>query len=279
MVSIHLPSVGLREFITFYYFVAADGPIDDFLYPEWGNIRFALQGEWRVVMDGYGPEAQVNVLFGPTDRCGRVASPGGRVAGIGLTPIGWERLLGESAHLMTNRVRTIGDELGPPAGRLRDELALDESEAASVARLDRVLGEAMGRRPATPALLLHLDQMLRMRPTDVVRFAAMVGVSPRSLQRLCLSLYGFAPKRLLRRQRFLDTLGRFRIAVGESLEAALDPKYVDQAHFYRDFRDFMGMSPRAYFKASRALMRRAAQAQEAAGVTLSFELPPTAERP
>ncbi len=278
VVVIHLPAAALREYITFYYFVTADGPVDDFLYPEWGNVRFAVQGDWRVVMDGYGPEAQVEVLFGPTDRCARVTTDGGRVVGFGLTPVGWHRLLGESANRMANRVRSLGDELGPSASELRRALALDDSAAASVARLDQALGAALGRRPQTPAILLRLDHMLRTRPTDVVRFATAVGVSPRSLQRLCLDLYGFAPKRLLRRQRFLDTLGRFRIAVGESLETAMDPKYVDQAHFYRDFRDFMGMSPRAYFRASRALMRRAAQAQEAAGVTLSFELPPTTER-
>jgi hypothetical protein len=45
------------------------------------------------------------------------------------------------------------------------------------------------------------------------------------------------------------------------------------AHFYRDFRDFIGMSPRAYFTASRAIMASAAAAQTAAGVTLSFKLP------
>jgi hypothetical protein len=33
------------------------------------------------------------------------------------------------------------------------------------------------------------------------------------------------------------------------------------------------MSPRAYFTAARALMARAAEAQAAAGVTLSFKLP------
>jgi methylphosphotriester-DNA--protein-cysteine methyltransferase len=81
---------------------------------------------------------------------------------------------------------------------------------------------------------------------------------------------------LLRRQRFLDTLGHVRSAVGDPLRDTLDPDYFDQSHFYRDFRDFMGMSPRAYFAASRSIMATAAAAQTAAGVTLSFRLPPVA---
>ena len=107
-------------------------------------------------------------------------------------------------------------------------------------------------------------------------FAAKLGVSLRTLHRVCLRAFGFPPKRLLRRERFLETLGQVRTAVGRSLDTALGVEYYDQPHFYRDFREFMGMSPRAYFSASRTLMMRAAAAQAAAGVTLSFKLP---ERP
>lgn len=87
-------------------------------------------------------------------------------------------------------------------------------------------------------------------------------------------MFGFAPKRVLRLQRFLDTLGRVRIAVGGGVNSNLGGAYFDQAHFYRDFRDFMGMTPRAYFSAPRPIMMAAAQAQARAGVPLSFQLPP-----
>ena len=99
-------------------------------------------------------------------------------------------------------------------------------------------------------------------------------MSPRTLHRVCLRGFGFAPKRLLRRERFLATLGHVRTAVGETIGGALGDAYVDQSHFYRDFRDFMAMTPRSYFSAPRRLMAEAAAAQVRAGVTLSFELPP-----
>jgi AraC-like DNA-binding protein len=271
-VAVYLPAPALRSYVTFYYFVTSEGPVDDFLYPEWGNVRFVLSGDWRLRMDGYGPEPQIEVLFGPTDRCGRVTTQGGRIAGFGLTPLGWLRLIGSDASEMANRVRPLGGELGSPAGDLRDALASDRSDHEGVERFDMMLTEAIGRRPAEPPLMVKLHEVLRDRPTDVPTFAEQVGVSSRTLHRLCLRLFGYAPKRLLRRQRFLDTLGHVRSAVGEHLDEALDPDYFDQAHFYRDFRDFMGMSARAYFSASRALMSRAAEAQTAAGVTLSFKL-------
>ncbi len=259
--------------MTFYYFVTAYGPLEDFLYPEWGNVRFALQGDWRVTMDGYGPEPQVDALYGPTDRCGAVTTAGGRIVGFGLTPLGWNRLIDGQAQLMVNRVRPLSGEMGGWGPDLRACLAADAPDAVGVARLDALLTDLVSRRAAEAPGLMAFVHPLRARPATVPECAAAAGVAPRTLHRLCLSLFGFAPKRLLRRQRFLDTLGQVRTAVGDPLREALDAAYFDQAHFYRDFRDFMGMSPRAYFTASRALMARAAAAQTASGVTLSFELP------
>ena len=272
-VDVYLPDVALRGYVTFYYFVRAHGPLVDFLYPEWGNVRFVLEGDWRVTMQGYGPEPQVDTLFGPTDRCGAVTTDGGRIVGFGLTPLGWNRLLGLDADTMVNRVRPLADDLGPRGHELSAAFAADTSQAQGVARLDDLLNDLVSRRPPEAPVLVAIDRALRARPATVPEFAAACGVAPRTLHRLCLRLYGFAPKRLLRRQRFLDTLGHVRTAVGDPLRDALDAAYFDQAHFYRDFRDFMGMSPRAYFTASRDLMARAAAAQTASGVTLSFELP------
>ena len=273
-VEVFLPAVALRAYVTFYYFVTVEGPLEDFLYPEWGNVRFVLEGDWRLEMDGYGSEPQIDVLFGPTDRCGRVTTTGGRIVGFGMTPLGWCRLMGTDAELMANRVRSLDDELGPNGSDIRAAIASDATDSQGVARFDALLIDLIATRPAETPALVAVDRVLRTRPAGVPEFAAAAGTSMRTLQRLCLRHFGFAPKRLLRRQRFLDTLGQVRTAVGAHLREALDAEYFDQAHFYRDFRDFMGMSPRACFTASRALMARAAEAQRAAGVTLSFKLPP-----
>lgn len=273
-VAVYLPDDSLLTYVTFYYFVTSAGPLEDFLYPEWGNVRLALSGDWRVTLEGYGPEPQVDVLFGPTDRCGAVTTAGGRIVGFGMSPLGWRRLIGTDAVEMANRVKPLGDCLGPPGPELRAAFAADRTDAEGVARLNALLIDLVARRPRETAAHIAVDQALRERPATVPAFAAGAGMAPRTLHRQCLQLYGFAPKRLLRRQRFLDTLGQVRTAVGNPLREALDAAYFDQAHFYRDFHEFMGMSPRAYFTASRALMARAAAAQTASGVTLSFEPPP-----
>ena len=93
---------------------------------------------------------------------------------------------------------------------------------------------------------------------DVGALAARVGVAERSLQRLCLDVFGFGPKRLLRRQRFLRTLARLRDRLGEPVAGLVDAGYCDQAHFTREFRTYMGMSPTAYYASPREAMARAA---------------------
>lgn len=273
-VSIHRPAAALDPFVTFYYFVSATRAIGDFLYPEWGNVRLALSGEWQMaVAGGYDRVPTPAVLFGPTDRRGVVSAGPGRMIGFGTTPIGWSRLIGGDVARMANAVRPLRDELGVDPAALRAAFAADATEAASVTRWDMLLSELLTRRPIDPRVVA-VDAALRGTPADVAAFARLLGLPERSLHRLCLRTFGFAPKRLLRRQRFLRTLGRVRSAVGDPVTPSLDQEYHDLPHFYRDFRNFMGMSPRDYYSAPRALMGPAAEAQQRAGVTLSFALAP-----
>ncbi len=271
----YVPQERLQPYVTFFYFIEASGPLTDFLYPEWGAVRFMISGNWHVTNPGFDdPAPQDAVLFGPTDRHGRIIADGGKTVGFSLSAIGWHRLIGHDAGGMANRVVPLGDRLGIDGMALRAQLQSYPSDADSVARFEALLLGLLDRRPPVGAAVLATDRALRTRPATTPEFAQAARVSERTLHRICLAAFGFPPKRLMRRQRFLDTMGRVRTAVGEALGEALDPAYFDQSHFYRDFRDFLGMTPRAYFSAPRPLMAAAAEAQIRAGVPLSFELPP-----
>jgi AraC-like DNA-binding protein len=274
-VRIRLPVAELRGYVTFYYFVTAHEPLTDFLYPEWGNVRLSLAGEWRVLNDPRDPPRPGNrTLYGPTDRRGEVVTTGGATAGFGLTPLGWDRLIGSPASAMANRVREIDRELGVDVAALQDAFIADgDDDAAGAARFDRLLLDLLARRPPSHPLVLATDRALRLRPPDVPAFARLVGVAPRTLHRLCLRAFGFSPKRLLRRQRFLETLGLIRVTPQSPFGPLIGEAYFDQSHFNRDFRDFMGMTARDHANTPRDLMQAAAAAQTGAGITLSFALP------
>jgi len=82
--------------------------------------------------------------------------------------------------------------------------------------------------------------------SNVGELAEMTGLSKQRLERLSRRIFGFPPKLLLRRQRFLRTLANIMEHPELKWSDAMDGQYFDQAHFNREFHQFMGMSPRQY---------------------------------
>jgi AraC-like DNA-binding protein len=259
-VRFHLPAPPLRELITAYYVV--DVPLGhhlvDYLHPEWANIRFVLQGDWGWSIQGAPPfSAQRGALFGPTDRTATITASGGLLIGVGLLPLGWARLIGEDAGLYANRGVDLSGVL-PGADALWADLT-GRDEAQQVVRLDAYFSARLAVGKAPDPVIAQAHRALMVGDIgDVERFAAEAGIPVRRLQRLCRKTFGFAPKPLLRRQRFLRTLDQISRAADRPLSEGLDTGYYDQAHFIRDFRAFMGMTPTAYFALPREVLRRAA---------------------
>jgi AraC-like DNA-binding protein len=75
------------------------------------------------------------------------------------------------------------------------------------------------------------------------RVAGEAGVNPRRLERMFLREVGLPPKALARIARFQGVLR----GSGDWAAVAQRCGYYDQAHLIRDFREFAGESPTAYF--------------------------------
>ena len=84
--------------------------------------------------------------------------------------------------------------------------------------------------------------------STVSQLAETVGASDRTVERVCAKAFGFSPKLLLRRQRFIRSLSQYMLDPSLKWIGALDGHYHDQAQFVREFRQFMGMTPRQYGK-------------------------------
>lgn len=259
-VRFHLPAAPLRELITAYYVVEVPPGHDlvDYLHPEWANIRFVFRGDWGWSIQGAPPfNAQRGALFGPTDRTATITASGGLLLGVGLLPLGWARLIGEDADLYANRGVDLEGVL-PGADALWEDLR-GRDDAGQVVRLDAYFAARLATAKAPDPVIARAHRALMVGDIgDVESFAAEVGLPVRSLQRLCRKTFGFAPKPLLRRQRFLRTLDQISRATDRPISEVLDVGYHDQAHFIRDFRAFMGMTPTAYYALPREVLRRAA---------------------
>jgi AraC-like DNA-binding protein len=130
----------------------------------------------------------------------------------------------------------------------------------------RQINAVLLAHPATPVAaepqILACQEALRdPEMQDVAMLADRVGIGRRTLERLCSRYFGFPPKLLLRRQRFLRSLARFMLARNDrgavpNWSQSLDVQYFDHAHFVRDFRSFMGMTPTEYAEAPHPILDR-----------------------
>lgn len=267
-VRFRAPAPELRRYITAYYYVdvPAGQTVEDLLHPEWANIRFALSGRWSMQLDGqtYDP-APAAALFGPSSVTGVVRGQSGVVLGVGLLPLGWARFIHAPAADYADRVVELSELLGPLAGDLDVRLRAAPDEDAHAAILDDAfLGlAASGGDPDATVLRAH-DLLIDPETGSVEDLAARLGVSARHLSRLSRRMFGFAPKLLLQRQRFLRTLEALRTHPSEAWAGLIDQRYYDQSHFVRDFHRFMGLSPTAYFALPHPLLGPAARARMSA---------------
>jgi transcriptional regulator GlxA family with amidase domain len=86
----------------------------------------------------------------------------------------------------------------------------------------------------------------------VDQLADLAGTSVRSLQRLFATYVGVSPKAVLARYRLQDAAAAIDDGEVEDLAGlAASLGWFDQAHFSRDFRSVVGMTPSAYLQKAR----------------------------
>ena len=85
------------------------------------------------------------------------------------------------------------------------------------------------------------------RKRTVSEVAYKLNISKRQLERVFLKNVGISPKKFSRIVRLNAAIKRFKKA--DSLTAlTYEAGYFDPSHLIRDFREFTGLSPKAFFK-------------------------------
>lgn len=247
------PAEPLRDYISTYHLLTIDAhggePVRDRLHPEWGNVRFFFEGEMRGATLGQTPEPQPDaILVGPTSHATPLEASNSKVWGVGLTPLGWAALIGRNASDYANRAEELSIVFGE---EVRDEAVAGLRGAANnedrVALIDRLMLARLGRFKFDRKRIVAVHGAL----TDpdvrtVAELEAVVGLSHRQFEHTAKTVFGFGPKMLLKSQRFARTLGQAMLAPESEWAGILDMAYYDHAHFIRDFKTFMGMTPTQY---------------------------------
>ena len=249
-----MPPDQLRRYITTFYqaeWTVPDGErLVDHLLPEWANLRFhtgslpegLTQAGMRIADSSF-------VVTGPSSEAVRFSIGASRMWGVGLLPLGWAKFIRAPAAEFAN---AVVDGFAHPAFAsfvplARAIFARDPDPAGELARITQFFLARMDAPVPDEAEITAIHRALVDQDTaTVASLVAASGIGQRTVERICRRAFGFLPKVLLRRQRFMRSLSHFMADPALRWIGAIDGHYHDQAQFVRDCRQFMGMSPSQY---------------------------------
>ena len=218
------------------------------------------------------------VASGPTSRAIRFGLARARIWGLGLLPMGWAAYVAAPASAVADRIVNAGEMEAFAA--FRPVLAvIDAAGDAAPDETARQINACLLAQPRLPVVnepLVSACQAALRDPeiADVMQLCEHLGIGRRTLERLCARYFGFPPKLLLRRQRFLRSLARYMLEPAHNWSRALDLQYYDHAHFVRDFRSFMGLTPTEYAESPHPILDRImAQRMADQGATPEPDMP------
>lgn len=245
--TFHQAPLDLKPFIGVFYVFRAHDPISDLpLGALMAQLNWVLAGQFAWSVDGYrrGPGSETAV--GATMVAPLVSAAAGTVlVGAGLLPTGWMRLLRAPAFELTNGSASTQDVLERRLVRTEDLAAsLDDGALAAVVgkRLRRWYADASPVE-AREALI---TRWLVDRDDSRDRLHGRLGLSERQAERLTKASFGAPPHALAAKYRALRIGARLALEPGLAWDEAGGDRYADQSHFIRDFRRFMGTTPRVY---------------------------------
>lgn len=264
-----IPDERLRPYLSTIWemTVIGDGNVEDWLPPEWANIRMTLDDPWS-----FGPSPDslsrlpIAIIQGPTSRPTFVRGHAGRAFGIGVLPTGWNRLWHVSAHEWADRFAPLATIMRADADRLESVIKLASDFESRVDAANHFMQEMLDKsRPSTldEQIKALFQVLIDPASATVEQITATLGLPQSRLARLSKRGFGFPPKLLLSRQRFLRMLGTLHARPYDEWSDFLDPQYVDQSHMIRDFKRFLGMAPSHYFALKRPILEAATRGRAA----------------
>jgi len=263
------PDAALAGLVSSYAVLDADpavwtGP-DDWLLPSWAQIWFVLTDQPVAVTIGnrhYAPLGAA-ILYGVTSRAMPVASGGGVSIVADITPRGWARLFAHPADALRDRITPLGELLPADAvASLIDELGRSDRGAAVKGMLDAFLTAHLPPpHPAEPLVDRIAGLLADPATTDLPAAAARLGISARALLGATKRYFGFPPKTLLMRTRFMRAFVPMLTADSPPDFSAVPPGYHDVPHFLRDARRFLGLTPRRFLAMDMPYLRAAMRAR------------------
>ncbi len=233
------------------------------------DLSFFIEHYWRVRWDLRGqppymsenlPHPCVNLviereqsgIFGlVTGKFAHYLEEEGSVFAAKFRPGAFYPFLKQPVASITDKVLPLCHLFGSAGNALEAEILALDDDAARVQTLDAFL---CAHLPQPDEQISHVNQIIdsiaaNRAITHVDELVKQINLSKRTLQRLFHHYVGVSPKWVIKRFRLHEAAEK--IAAGTVTDwprLALELGYFDQAHFIRDFKAVVGMTPAAYAK-------------------------------
>lgn len=248
------PAEPLRDVLSSYAVLDSDPAVQSglgtWILPGWARLWVILAAKpLDVTMRNRNYAALGSVmLFGVTSKAMPAATYGGVSVVVDIGPLAWARLFAPSAELLGDRITPL-NQLLPEAwcNDLVARITRLDCGLQVKAVLDGFFTERLPPPHPDEPLIARIAALLADEAThDLAGAAAQIGIGPRALLGLTKRYFGFPPKILSMRTRFLRALTTMLLDSDASNFAAIPAGYHDSSHFIRDANRFLGMTPRRF---------------------------------
>ncbi|HEX9654277.1 MAG TPA: helix-turn-helix domain-containing protein [bacterium] len=255
------PHISLQNYISCYWILENDSRLAEpeplRIFPDGCmELIFHYKDRVRRLTNGAVPRRQDElqaaatlsgqikkfILLQPTGQLG--------VLGIRFRPAGALPFFRMPIAELTEKVVPVESLWGNSGKQLYDQIASAPLYRDKIRIIENFLLKRVERPAARDALILEALREIRRHNGEITVDFLMrkMKISGRHLERKFSEQVGLSPKRFSRIVRFQNI---FRVmnqpAVGRLTELALAVGYYDQAHFIREFKEFAGLNPSAYF--------------------------------
>ena len=214
------------------------------------GITVVLEGECHIkTEDGWQKQSNVH-LYGLINKVQLLKmSPNYREITIGFYPHYLQLFLKDSLHSIN---KTNGTDLfdlfkKDKVNKLYENLSQCNNDGALMNNIeeflkDNILIAELDKRVLVAHHLITNENMYK-----VDDLSSILNVTPTTLRNLFNQHVGISPKDLIKIHRIKKALN-YQLTCEESLtQMAYHLNYFDQAHFCKDFKDSIGISPKQYF--------------------------------
>lgn len=254
------PAPDLAQFLGSYYIIEIPEGGGDLVRAEVAHIRFILSGT-STLQHGhrrvpYG--APTALVCGPSLRTGSAhVSPGSKIIGASVTPLGWQMLLGLPMHEMSNQKVPLDAICRFDTALFTERIAAARSDTEMFGVVDGTFRDLLNtnRRFNEGFIGAASAWLLDPRSPGLDSFLAEIDLSHRQTDRLCRAYFGASPKRLHRLYRALHVSTQLAWTGETDWRQVAGDQYYDQAHFIKDFRDLIGCTPGEFVRGPNMMIR------------------------